>query len=116
MDVTTTRGTCRVVSGGRSEGPGPTCWMLVSVPGWAPRPRGGGAGGAIKGYYLLRLTGRLSLVCVCFFLLQPVRLYWWCPRLPTGGRTPPLPTELYVPPWLWLWEPFRDSFMPLCCL
>lgn len=42
MDVTATRGTCRVVSGGRSEGPRPTCWMLVSVPGWAPRPRGGG--------------------------------------------------------------------------
>lgn len=74
-----------------------------------------GAGMRRRGYYLLRLTGRLSLVCVCFFLLQPVRLYWWCPRLPTGGRTPPLPTELYVPPWLWLWEPFMDSFMPLCC-
>lgn len=26
-------------------------------------------------HYLLRLTGRLSLVCACFFLLQPVRLY-----------------------------------------
>lgn len=77
--------------------------------------KSGGPGGALRGHYLLRLTGRLSLVCVCFFLLQPVRLYWWCPRLPTGGRTPPLPTEPYVPPWLWLCEPFMDSFMPLCC-
>lgn len=44
-------------------------------------------------HYLLRLTGRLSLVCVCFFLLQPVRLYWWWPLLPTGGRAPPVPAE-----------------------
>jgi hypothetical protein len=31
--------------------------------------------GAARSHYLLRLTGRLSLVCACFFLLQPVRLY-----------------------------------------
>lgn len=46
------------------------CWMLVSVPLWCPRPVG-----SQSGHYLLRLTGRLSLVCACFFLLQPVRLY-----------------------------------------
>lgn len=100
-----------VLDAGLSSGLGAEATRRESV-----QERGGGAGGAIRGYYLLRLTGRLSLVCVCFFLLQPVRLYWWCPRLPTGGRTPPLPTELYVPGWLWLCEPFMDSFMPLCCL
>lgn len=59
--------------------PGLTCWMLVSVPGQAEATAQSvrvGAGGARRRYYLLRLTGRLSLVWVCFFLLQPVRLYW----------------------------------------
>lgn len=51
-------------------------------------------GGGSRSHYLLRLTGRLSLVCACFLLLQPVRLYWWWPRLPTGGLAVPLPTEL----------------------
>lgn len=96
MDVTTTQGTCRVLSGGRPQAR-LVCWARVSAPGRAPggSVRGWvGAGGAASSYYLLRLTGRLSRVCVCFFLLQPVRLYWWCPRFPTGGRTPPLLTEL----------------------
>ena len=73
-----------------------TGWTLVSGPGGAEAARlqSAGAGRRHQEDYLLRLTGRLAVVWVCVFLRQPVRLYWWCPRLPTGGRTPPVPTEL----------------------
>lgn len=85
--------TCRVISralGSRDRGA--RCWS--QLPRGAEATGQSGGGRTARSHYLLRLTGRLSLVCACFFLLQPVRLYWWCPRLPTGGRTPPLPTEL----------------------
>lgn len=67
--------------------------MLAWVP-CGTEAYGQSGAGAARSHYLLRLTGRLSLVCACFLLLQPVRLYWWWPRLPTGGLAVPLPTEL----------------------
>lgn len=89
MDATTTQRNMQ--SDQQAPWPRLRCWVLVSGPA-VLRPLE--AWERARGHYLLRLTGRLSLVCVCFFLRQPVRLYWWWPRLPTGGRTPPLPTEL----------------------
>jgi len=59
-----------VLDAGLSSGLGPEAARRESV-----QEQGGRS--TLRGYYLLRLTGRLSLVCVCFFLLQPVRLYWW---------------------------------------
>lgn len=66
MDVTTTQGTCRVISGGCSKGPADVLDAGLSSCR-APRPPGSvlegwGPGGAARSYYLLRLTGRLSLV------------------------------------------------------
>lgn len=40
-----------------------------------PEACGQSGEGSSQDHYLLRLTGKLSLVCACFFLLQPVRLY-----------------------------------------
>lgn len=84
-DVTTTRGHAAWPAGAGLRSRGPAATRLQSARQ---------AGRHRRQHYLLRLTGRLSLVCVCFFLLQPVRLYWWWPRLPTGGRTLPVPTEV----------------------
>lgn len=66
---------------------------------WSPSPKSSGTRSVCLNreghfgicHYLLRLIGKLSL---CFFLLHILRLYWWCPLLPTGCLMPPLLTGL----------------------
>lgn len=66
---------------------------------WSPSPKSSGTRSVCVNreghfgicHYLLRLIGKLSL---CFFLLHILRLYWWCPLLPTGCLMPPLLTGL----------------------
>lgn len=77
MHVATTRGHAeRSAAGVPGARAGALGAGLRARPGGGPAQSEGGAGRRPRRHYLLRLTGRLSLVWVCFFLLQPVRLYW----------------------------------------